>query len=84
MSLKHLPENLEQSVKQFASQQHISRDEAVIKLIETGLKDVKAKAQIAGLSGSPMSDEEAAIVDDALAIAMEARRERSERMIAAT
>ena len=37
MSLDHLPANIEQDVRQFASLQRISRDEAVVKLIETGL-----------------------------------------------
>jgi len=83
MSLDRLPPSIEQDVQRFASQQHISHDEAIIKLIETGLKNNNPEPRIKGLSGAPMTDEEAAIVDEALAIAMEARRERSGRIISA-
>lgn len=37
MSFEPLPTSLEQGVNRFADEQHISRDEAVLKLIQTGL-----------------------------------------------
>lgn len=37
MSLEPLPPNLEQGVQRFAAEQHISHDEALRKLIQTGL-----------------------------------------------
>jgi hypothetical protein len=39
--------------------------------------------QIPGLPSEPMSSEDATIVDEAMAIVMEARRERSERLYGA-
>ena len=72
-----LPHDIEESIKRFAQERRISHDEAVLRLIENGLKTSESRPRIKGLSGKPMSDEEAAIVDDALAIAMEARRERA-------
>ena len=38
MSFEPLPQNLEQGVNRFAQQQHVSHDEAVLILIETGLR----------------------------------------------
>ena len=80
MSLEHLPPSIEQGVERFAGQNHLSHDEAVIKLIETGLRFTLSTKKIKGLSGVPMSDEDAGIVDEALALAMDARRERSDRL----
>jgi len=37
MSLDHLPASIEQGVQRFAAELHISHDEALLKLIETGL-----------------------------------------------
>ncbi len=51
MSFEPLPPHLEQSVQRFASQQHITHDEAVIRLIETGL--TTAGADDGNLSASP-------------------------------
>ena len=74
MSFEPLPSNLEQDVRQFASRQHISRDEAVIKLIETGLHVTKPKSPIEqglGLFGSP---EDAALLDEVVSMAYKERR----------
>ena len=79
MSFEHLPSNLEQDVQRFASRQHISRDEAVIKLIETGLDLVKAKPGSAieqgmGMFGSP---EDSALLDEVVTIAYSERRRQT-------
>ncbi|HEY3780437.1 MAG TPA: hypothetical protein VGL56_05095 [Fimbriimonadaceae bacterium] len=42
MNYEHLPSNIEQGVQQFAEQNHISHDEAVLLLIETGINAVHA------------------------------------------
>jgi len=83
MSFDPLPKKLEEGVSRFAEEQHISHGEAVLRLIESGLKSSNPRARIRGLSGKPMSDEDAKIVDEALAISMEARRERSRRILGA-
>ena len=79
MSLEQLPANIEQGIERFAVQHQLSHDEALIKLLETGLKYGEPIPSIRGLSGVPMSDDEAGLVDEALALAMDARRQRSER-----
>jgi hypothetical protein len=82
-NLDQLPTDIERGVQRFAADRHITHDEAVIALIETGLKSTVPSSPIKGLTGAPMSDEDAAIVDEALSIAMEARRERSARIVGA-
>ena len=79
MSLEQLPPNIEQGIERFAVQHHLSHDEALIKLIETGLQHRQPIPKIRGLSGVPMSDDDAVVVDEALDLAMEAFRQRSER-----
>lgn len=37
MSLDHLPANIEENVQRFADELHISHDEALLQLIQTGL-----------------------------------------------
>lgn len=80
MSLEHLPPDVEQGVEMFAGRHHISHDEAIVRLLESGLEHEQSMAKINGLSGMPMTDEDARVVDDAVSIAMDARRQRSERM----
>lgn len=80
MSLENLPTNLEHGVEMFADRHHISHDEAVVRLLETGLQFEQSISKIKGLSGIPMTDDEASVVDDALALAMEHRRQRTDRM----
>jgi hypothetical protein len=80
MSLEDLPPNLEHSVEMFADRHQLSRDEAIIRLLEGGLEHECSSAKIKGLSGTPMTDDEASVVDEALSLAMEARRQRSDRM----
>lgn len=75
MSLE-IPSNIEREIKQFAQQQRITPDEAVIRLIETGLSLRKQASgslseQGLGLFGSP---EDVALLDEVVAIAYEERR----------
>ena len=79
-----IPARIEPSIQEFAHSQHITTDEAVVRLIEAGLKasqpvrTVKAKGSspIPGLTGKPMSDEEAAIMDEVVDAAMQSRNVR--------
>ena len=80
-------------VREFAEEQHISHDEALLKLIETGLTTLRPQpkgiapvinqVRIPGLTGKPMSDEDAAMMDEVVTEAMEARRHRWERYLRA-
>ena len=79
MSLEQFPPNIEQGIERFAVQHHLSHDVALIKLLETGLQYGQPIPTIRGLSGVPMSDDDAGVVDEALDLAMDARRQRSER-----
>jgi hypothetical protein len=46
MSLERLPANIEQGVQRLADELHISHDEAVLKLIETGLTTIRPSAEV--------------------------------------
>jgi len=87
MSFDPLPTDLETGVARFAAEHHISRDEALRQVVEAGLiaanEPAKGKVRIPGLPSQPMSAEEAVIVDEAMALVMEARRERSARVFGA-
>jgi hypothetical protein len=80
MSFDDLPNEIKKGIQQYAGENHLSHDEAVIRLIEKGLENCLTQPAINGLSGIAMSDDEAALVDDAVDLAMEARRHRSERL----
>ena len=89
MSFEPLPANLEQGVQRFAEQQHVSHDEAVLMLIETGLKSIPKSApaeadknpaqELIGLFSSP---EDSAVMDEVVAIAYEGRKAAAARDIA--
>jgi hypothetical protein len=89
VSFESLPNNLEQGVKQFAKQQHVSHDEAVLMLIETGLQHVstgndaadgKNPAQeLIGLFSSP---EDSALMDEVVSLAYEGRKAAAKRDVA--
>jgi len=71
-----IPADLECEIKQFAQQRRITHVEAVIRFIETGLSLGKQTPRTSieaglGLFGSP---EDAALIDEVVAIAYEARR----------
>ena len=87
MQYEHLPVNLEKSVQQFAHDHHLSVEQAVETLIKSGLSNSKLKAvqklkttKIPGLPSQPLSAEDAVVVDEALELVMQVRRERSERL----
>ena len=74
-----IPSNIEREIKRFAQQHHITPDEAVIRLIESGLSLGKQQTQTLfeqglGLFGSP---QDAAIIDEVVAVAYEERRRPS-------
>ena len=81
MSFEQLPQELEQGVKRFAQELHVSHDEAVLRLIETGLQHVPALVktgqgknpaeELIGLFSTP---EDCALMDEVVAIAYEGRR----------
>lgn len=75
-----IPSNIECGIQRFAQEQHITHDEAVLRLIETGLSvrnPVASKTvfeQGLGLFGSP---EDASLLDEVVSIAYEERRRPS-------
>jgi hypothetical protein len=71
-----IPSNIERDIQRFAQEQHITPDEAVLRLIETGLSVKKPTPlsvveQGLGLFGSP---EDAALLDEVVSIAYDERR----------
>jgi hypothetical protein len=76
-----IPSSIERDIERFAQQQHLSHDEAVLRLIETGLRVRNLAPKTAseqtvfeqglGLFGSP---EDAALIDEVVSIAYEERR----------
>ena len=80
MNFENLPPSLEHGVEMFADRHHISHSEAVVRLLETGLQFEQSISKIQGLSGIPMTDDEVSVVDSAMDLAMEDRRQRTDRM----
>ena len=71
-----IPSSIERDIQRFAQAEHITHDEAVLRLIETGLtvKSPTSKTvfeQGLGLFGSP---EDSALLDEVVSIAYEERR----------
>ncbi|HEY6348094.1 MAG TPA: hypothetical protein VI636_01670 [Candidatus Angelobacter sp.] len=71
-----IPSNMERDIQEFAQEEHISHDEAVLRLIETGLSVRKPTSKTVfeqglGLFGSP---EDASLLDEVVSIAYEERR----------
>lgn len=74
-----IPTNIERDIQRFAQQEHITHDEAVLQLIETGLSAKKPLPntvfeQGLGLFGSP---EDSALLDEVVSLAYEERRRPS-------
>jgi len=75
-----IPSNIEGDIQRFAQEQHITHDEAVLRLIETGLsvrRPVASKTvfeQGLGLFGSP---EDSLLLDEVVSIAYDERRRPS-------
>jgi hypothetical protein len=71
-----IPSSIERDIERFAQQEHLTREEAVLRLIEAGLM-VRNPApdtvfeQGLGLFGSP---EDSALLDEVVSIAYEERR----------
>ncbi len=73
-----IPTNIEHGIQRFAREKHLSDQEAVLRLIETGLRATAPLAGTAltvfaqglGLFGSP---EDSALLDEVVAIAYEER-----------
>jgi len=72
-----IPAHIEPEIKQYAQAQHITVDEAIVKLLKVGLgKKTPAQAGL-GLFSSP---EDAAALDAAVELAYEERRRPSQRL----
>jgi len=74
-----IPSNIESDIQRFAQQERITHDEAVVRLIETGLSVRKPVPKTVfeqglGLFGSP---EDSALLDEVVSIAYEERRRPS-------
>jgi hypothetical protein len=74
-----IPTDIEPQVQQFAHAQHISIDEAVVRLIEAGLNVIQAKPTNRSLLGTFASPAESAVMDEALELAMRERERRNAR-----
>jgi len=72
-------------IASLVDQQHATPNQVVEGLIDEAARQlhVPHRRRIPGLPDEPISAEEAAEVDEAMAIVMAARRERSERMFGA-
>src|SRR5664279_6231329 len=74
-----IPSNIKRDIHLLAQQEHITHDEAVLRLIETGLSARKPVPKTVfeqglGLFGSP---EDSALLDEVVSIAYEERRRPS-------
>jgi hypothetical protein len=74
-----IPTYIEPQVQQFAHAQHISADEAVIRLIEAGLNVMCAKPTNRSILGAFASPADSAVMDEALELAMRERERRHVR-----
>lgn len=72
-----IPISIEPEIRQYAQAQHLSVDEAIVKLLQVGLGK-KTPSQLGlGLFSSP---EDAAALDAAVELAYEERRRPSQRL----
>ena len=74
-----IPSNIERDIERFAQEEHITHDEAVLRLIETGLSINKPVPKTVfeqglGLFGSP---EDSSLLDEVVSIAYGERRRPS-------
>ena len=70
-----IPGRYDLRIEQVANTQRITTSEAVERIVEAGLDQLTSKstAQIPGLTGCPMSDEDAALMDEVVELAMRSR-----------
>jgi hypothetical protein len=74
-----IPSNIERAIERFAQEQHITNQEAILRLIEAGLSIGRSTPntvfeQGLGLFGSP---EDSALLDEVVSAAYEERRRPS-------
>ena len=74
-----IPTYIEPQVQQFANAQHISADEAVVRLIEAWLNSIHAKPSNRSILGAFASPADSAVMDAALELAMRERERRHEK-----
>ncbi|AIE86278.1 hypothetical protein [Fimbriimonas ginsengisoli] len=77
-----IPRSIEPQIEQYAKAEKIGTTEAVVRLIKAGLLSLPASSvanaaaeanHIPGLTGTPMSDEEAGVMDEVVESAMQSR-----------
>ena len=74
-----IPQHIESKVQEYAGAQHISTDEAILRLIQSGLDIAKLTPAQAGL-GLFSSTEDSDVLDAAVKLAYEDRRRPSKRI----
>jgi len=72
-----IPAHMEPDVRQYAKSQHITSDEAVVRLIKAGLGLAGSKPANRSILGAFSSPEDVAVMDDALEFAMQERERRN-------
>jgi hypothetical protein len=74
-----IPTEIERHVSQFAQEQRISRDEAILRLIEKGLSVARSPSQPLAEPGIGLfgDSEDAALLDEVVALAYEERKRPS-------
>lgn len=73
-----IPVSIEPQIQRYAEAQHLTVDEAIVKLLEVGLSNENPALAGLGLFGSP---EDAAALDAAVSLAYEERRRPSKRAV---
>jgi hypothetical protein len=73
-----IPPPYEPQIELVAQAQHITKDEALDRVLDAGLERFipKPAATIPGLTGAPMSDDDAAVMDEVVEIAMNSQGRR--------
>ena len=72
-----IPVAIEPEIIQYAQTERITESEAIVRLIQAGLNARATEdARIQALLGEPLSEQDAALMDEVVEIAMKARSER--------
>lgn len=75
-----IPAVIEPKIIKYAESEHITPSEAILQLIEVGLEArTKQDDRIRTLLGEPMNEQDAALMDEIVEMAMTARGERWSR-----
>jgi hypothetical protein len=74
-----IPAAIEPDIVQYAQSERITASEAIVRLIQAGL-DARAaeESRIQALLGDPMNEHDAAVIDEVVEMAMNARKDRWE------